>query len=98
MAGTEEDLNSAQLLANYWRKNNLDSVQIVSYDILLDRPKNDIFNSIDILNSNAETEVVHEIKEKTFDKDLDYSQISKPFLAFSKNGSITAVLYFLFDA
>jgi N-acetylated-alpha-linked acidic dipeptidase len=46
--------------------------------------------SIEIRASNDFLEKNHEIKETIYDKDLDYSKISKPFLAYSKNGSVTS--------
>lgn len=31
------------------------------------------------------------MNEEIYDKDLDYSKIAKPFLAYAANGSVTSV-------
>jgi hypothetical protein len=36
-------------------------------------------------------ENTYEIKETIYDFDLDYTNISKPFLAYGLNGSVTTV-------
>ncbi len=40
-----------------------------------------IYYSFEILNSNSVVEAKYEVIEPTFDKELNYSQIPKPFLA-----------------
>ena len=49
---------------------------------------------IKVWNSSIWETVVEEhydIKETTFDSDLDYTKIPKPFLAYALNGTITTV-------
>ena len=50
--------------------------------------------SIEILDDNGQLEKTIEIKETSYDSDLDYTNISKPFLAYGLNGSITTVISF----
>ena len=47
--------------------------------------------SIQIRDEFGEIEDTFEIKETIYDLDLDYTNISKPFLAFGLNGSVTTV-------
>jgi len=62
-----------------------------SYDVLLDYPDEARFNSIQIWESNQTLAKTYEIKEKVLDTDADYSKITKPFLAYSINGSFSFV-------
>lgn len=48
-------------------------------------------NSIEVKNSFGQMENTYEIKETIYDFDLDYTNISKPFLAYGLNGSVTTV-------
>lgn len=93
MAGTEGDLISAKYVENEWKKQGLDTVQTNSYDVYLDYPDDKKYNSIEILNADLTVDKVFEIKEKVLDTDEDYSKISKPFLAYSANGSFSFVCY-----
>lgn len=93
LAGTEGDLISAQYIENEWKKQGLDTVQTASYDVYLDYPDDKNYNSIEILNADLTVDKVFEIKEKVLDADEDYTKISKPFLAYSINGSFSFVGY-----
>jgi hypothetical protein len=63
-----------------------------SYNVLLDYPDENKFNSIEIKNSQNQTDRFFEIKEPVLDRNNN-SNISKPFLAYSKNGSKTFVKF-----
>lgn len=88
MAGTPGDKISADYVSNEWKSQGLDHVDTIDYDVFLDFPDDDKYNSFEILNSNNEVEKLYEIKEPTFDKELNYSAIPKPFLAYAKKGSV----------
>ena len=47
--------------------------------------------SIEVKNAIGQMENTYEIKETIYDFDLDYTNISKPFLAYGLNGSVTTV-------
>ena len=91
LAGTEGDLTSAKYVENEWKRQRLDMVQKTSYDVYLDYPDENKYNSIEILNKDLSVDKLFEIKEKVLDSDEDYSKISKPFLAYSINGSFNFV-------
>ncbi len=102
LAGTPGGIQSADYVKKEWIKQGLDSVQMSSYNVLLDFPDELKFNNIEIRNSRNELENFYEIKEPIVDKQvhsfsqLNISKISKPFLAYTKNGSLTFVILFLF--
>ena len=95
LAGTPGDKKSAEYVEEQWRQQGLDVVQKTNYNILLDYPDETKYNTIQIRNSNDEVEKLIEVKEDVYNlngSSLDYYAVSKPFLAYSMNGSETFVI------
>ncbi|CAF0930021.1 unnamed protein product [Brachionus calyciflorus] len=87
-AGTEMDRKSADYILNSFKDFDLDHYDIFEYDVLLDYPDEEKFNNIEIKTSNSVLETLYEIKEPILDPNT--SPVSKPFLAYAKNGSVTS--------
>ena len=95
LAGTPGDKKSAEYVEEQWKKQGLDVVQKTNYSILLDYPDEVKYNSIQIRGSDNEVEKLIEVKEDVYKlngSNLDYNAVSKPFLAYSMNGSETFVI------
>lgn len=91
LAGTDGDKLTADYVAKEWMQQGFDVVTPTSYKVLLDYPDENQYNSIQIWKSDNSLEKTYEIKEKVLDSDHDYSKITKPFLAYSINGSFSFV-------
>ncbi len=91
LAGTDGDKITADYVLKEWLQQGLDVVTPTSYNVLLDYPDEVRFNSIEIRNSDQTLAQTYEIKEEVLDADNDYSKITKPFLAYSINGSFSFV-------
>ena len=95
LAGTLGDRISAEYVLNQWRSYGLDQAQILDYDVLLDYSHPTKFNNVEIRDASNTVERTVDISETIYDKDLDYTNISKPYLALGTNGSITSVSFYL---
>jgi hypothetical protein len=51
-----------------------------------------LIKSVEIVNSKLEIESHFDIDEKTYDSDVDYKGIPKPFLAYAPNGTVLSVI------
>lgn len=69
---------------------------MIDYDVLLDYPDENLFNSIQVLDSNSNLEIQYDISEDNYDNSSTYKDVSKPFLAYAMNGSVNSdEIYFV---
>jgi hypothetical protein len=91
--GTREDKTSADFVYNKFKSYGLDDVSYTDYDVYLDFADDLKFNSVEI--KDALTSDLFEIKESDYDNNPNASLISKPYLAYAKNGIVTSVCCFV---
>ncbi len=90
MAGTASNKLTADYVYENWKKQSLSNVQMLDYDVLLDYPHDTLINNIEVINSNNTTEIRYDVLEENYDNSSTYVDVSKPFLAYAKNGSVTS--------
>ena len=88
MGGTPGDKISADYVYNLWKEQNLDAVEMHDYDVYLSFPSEEKFNDVKIYDSDNNLVANYSIEEPTYDKDLNYTGIPKPFLAYGLGGSV----------
>uniref|UniRef100_A0AAY4DEH0 glutamate carboxypeptidase II n=1 Tax=Denticeps clupeoides TaxID=299321 RepID=A0AAY4DEH0_9TELE len=86
LAGTEQNLKLAKEIANEWEKFGLDSVELVSYDVLLSYPKPEQPNYISILNQFGNEIFNTSLTEPVPEGYEGVSDIVPPYNAFSAKG------------
>ncbi|UJR30769.1 hypothetical protein I4U23_018289 [Adineta vaga] len=98
LAGTEDDRNEAESIANRWRKHGLD-VTIHPYDVLLSYPDAVQPNFVSIMDSNNDIIFQSNGSEPVYDEDdksLPFHNIVRPFLAYTPNGTVKSPrLYYI---
>jgi hypothetical protein len=92
--GTPEDKTSADFIYNKMKAYGLDDVLYTDYDVYLDFSDENKFNSVEL--KNASFNELFKIKEIDRDNQTNADLISKPYLAYSKSGTVTSVLSFFF--
>ncbi|CAF0877194.1 unnamed protein product [Brachionus calyciflorus] len=90
LAATEGGKQSAEYVYQKWKKQGLENVQLIDYDVYLDYPDETKYNKIEIKDSDETNSKIYEIKERIFDEELNFTNITKPFLAYSPSGSVTS--------
>ncbi|CAF1046308.1 unnamed protein product [Didymodactylos carnosus] len=86
MAGTPDDLRSANVIFDRWKNDGL-TVFKPSYNVLLSYPNNETVNRV-IVRNGATILVETEGKEKIYDPQLPPTV--NPFLAYTPNGTFTS--------
>ncbi|RNA10104.1 N-acetylated-alpha-linked acidic dipeptidase [Brachionus plicatilis] len=76
LAGTDGGKKSADYVYQTWKDQGLDDVQMIDYDVYLDVPNEEKLNKIEIVEQDGTKKL--------------RNSITKPFLAYSQNGSVTA--------
>ncbi|XP_077990909.1 N-acetylated-alpha-linked acidic dipeptidase 2-like [Glandiceps talaboti] len=83
LAGTEEDLNTAEYIRNTWIEQGLDSATIYPYDVLLSYPDDVNPNKVQILNSDGSVNFTCAEIEETLRPGDEHPNIVKQFNAYS---------------
>ena len=85
-AGTKNDYDVAQYIADEWKKQGLEDVVIRQYDVLGTRP---VSTSLDMIAPKRYTAV---LREQPYDVDPDTKnpEVSSAWIGFSTSGDITA--------
>jgi N-acetylated-alpha-linked acidic dipeptidase len=91
IAGKLGDRRSADYVYNEWKKQGLDYVKLIDYDVLLSYPNNSLPNNIEILDANNNLEELINTTEPIIDNELNnITNEIYSFLAYSLNGTVTS--------
>jgi len=89
MAGTPGEEQLAQEMMLEWRQQGLDSVESVTYEILLSYPDKSYPSYIQLIDDNGTEIYMTQLEEKILSEDQNHTDVIPPFNAFSKSGLIT---------
>lgn len=100
LAGTPQDLESAEYLRDLWLEQGLDSAKLYPYDVLLQHPPTTEGkeNRVELISEGNENNPVFRSTRRpdTFgEKDLQQEDISLPYHAYSANGDVTGDLVYV---
>ncbi|CAF0849506.1 unnamed protein product [Adineta ricciae] len=98
LAGTDDDRNEAESIADRWRRHGLD-VTIYPYDVLLSYPDSAQPNLVSVFDSDNNLLTQSTGSELVYDEDdrsLPFHNIVRPFLAYTPNGTMqSSRLYYI---
>ncbi|CAL4059730.1 unnamed protein product [Meganyctiphanes norvegica] len=88
-AGTERDTETANWLAQKWRDQGLDEVNLVPYNVMLSYPERDVNNTISILSTDNNTLWSSEGRQPPLYPGEDDPEIFNNFNAYSAPGNVS---------
>lgn len=89
-AGTEADTRQAQWVAQVWRDQGLDTVNLIPYTVLLSYPNKDLNNTVEIINGSGDVVWTSHSYQVPLGPGEDHPDVFPNFNAYSAPGEVQA--------